>query len=212
MKRWGLPQALNWAGTLVICVAVLSAAACGVSTSSHTAPRPTPSPPVLPTPTPTAVPMTIVLTSPAFQAGTSIPSQYTCEGANVSPPLAWSGAPQQTVTFVLLMEDVTGATFTHWVLFNLPAATRALPANIPPGGQLTSGARQGTNDAHVVGYYGPCPALPRGKTDDYLFTLYALDVDLPLVAGVREQQVLDAARGHILAQGQLDGTYKLQNT
>jgi Raf kinase inhibitor-like YbhB/YbcL family protein len=110
------------------------------------------------------------------------------------------------------MDDVTGAGFTHWVIFNIPAGTRALPADVPAGGQLASGARQGTDNAGVVGYYGPCPAVPHGATDDYVFTLYALDVELTLDAGAREEQVLEAARGHILAEGRTDGTYRLHGS
>jgi len=153
--------------------------------------------------------MTIALTSSAFRSGEAITSTYTCDGKNTSPPLAWSNAPQQRDTFVLLMEDLSGDV-THWVLFNVPAATRSLPAGIPAGGQLASGARQGTNDLDKVGYTGPCPLLPKGATDEYLFTIYALDITLNVDAGATEQVVLDAARGHILAQGRLKGTYMLR--
>jgi Raf kinase inhibitor-like YbhB/YbcL family protein len=114
------------------------------------------------------------------------------------------------VSFILLMEDVTGANdFIHWVLFNVPADTRNLSAGVPQGGQLASGARQGKDDVGVVGYYGPCPALPKGATDTYLFTLYALDTTLNLQSGVTKLDVVDAASGHVLAAGQLEGTYKL---
>jgi Raf kinase inhibitor-like YbhB/YbcL family protein len=201
-----------WAGALVACTLLLAMAGCGASSSTRSMSQSTPSPTAPPTATPTPVPMTIVLTSPAFKTGTSIPSQYTCEGANVSPPLAWSHVPQQTASFALTMEDVTGGGFTHWVLFNVPASTRDLPANVPLGNQLASGARQGIDDARVVGYYGPCPALPKGATDDYVFTLYALDNDLPFNGGVAEVQVLDAMNGHILAAGRTDGTYKLHSS
>jgi hypothetical protein len=158
------------------------------------------------------VPLTIALTSPAFTSGVPIPSRYTCEGANISPPLAWSGAPPQTASFVLLMDDVTGSGYVHWVVFNLPAATRGLPENVPPGGQLADGARQGTNQADEVAYRGPCPALPRGATDTYVFTLYALDTVLPLDASAKERLVLATASPHMLARGQLSGTYMLHNS
>jgi Raf kinase inhibitor-like YbhB/YbcL family protein len=111
------------------------------------------------------------------------------------------------------MEDVTGAgDFTHWVLFNVPPDTKSLPANVPHGGQLASGARQGTNDAGLVGYLGPCPALPKGATDYYLFTLYALATTLDVGGGATRQDVLAAASGHLLAVGQLEGSYKLPET
>lgn len=206
-----LARTLAWVGLLASFIAALAIAACGTPTSSQTAPRATPSRTAAPTATPTEAPLTIVLTSSAFAPDASIPSEYTCDGANISPALAWRNVPAQTVSFLLLMEDRTGPRFTHWLLFNLPADTRALPANIPPGDQLASGARQVRNDRGVVGYIGPCPALPRGSTHDYRFTLYALDASLALGAGATVSQVLDAASGHILAQGRLVGTYKLRN-
>jgi Raf kinase inhibitor-like YbhB/YbcL family protein len=107
------------------------------------------------------------------------------------------------------MDDLSGDV-THWVLFNVPAETRNLPAGIPTGGQLASGARQGTNDLGTVGYKGPCPLLPKGATDMYLFTIYALDTMLTVDAGATEQVVLDAARSHVLALGRLTGTYMLR--
>jgi Raf kinase inhibitor-like YbhB/YbcL family protein len=110
------------------------------------------------------------------------------------------------------MEDITGGGFTHWVLFNIPAATRALPANVPHGTQLASGTRQGLNDVGLIGYYGPCPVLPKGATDDYVFTLYALDSVLSVPGGDTEFQILAAARGHLLAQGRTDGTYMLHTS
>jgi len=108
------------------------------------------------------------------------------------------------------MEDVSGGgDFTHWVLFNLPADANGLSANVPHGGQLATGARQGLNDADQVGYLGPCPDLPKGATDYYLFTLYALDTSLNVAGGASKLDVLAAASGHMLAMGQLEGSYKL---
>ncbi|PWT71862.1 MAG: YbhB/YbcL family Raf kinase inhibitor-like protein [Chloroflexi bacterium] len=204
-RRWPPIEWLKVAGTPVLWIAALSLAACSMtSTVSGATTAPTAAAP------PTEVPMTISLTSTAFHAGESIPARYTCSGANVSPPLAWSNVPTRTASFVLLMEDVTGANdFIHWVLFNVPANTRSLPSGVPQGGQLATGARQGTDDAGVVGYYGPCPALPKGATDQYLFTLYALDTTLNLQPGVIKPAVVDAASGHVLATGQLEGTYML---
>ena len=220
MKRSSRPRSRQRANTLAICVTVLSflpLVACSVSPSSHTGPQATPSPtvPLGPTPTPTAVPMTITFMSPAFQSGKSIPPQYTCAGINagpnISPPLAWSGAPQQTVSFTVIMEDISGGVY-HWIVFNIPAGIHDLPANVPHGDQLANGARQGINDVDVVGYYGPCPALPRGSTDNYVFTIYALDVSLNLDGGATWRDVLAAINGHILAEGQFDGTFKLPNS
>jgi Raf kinase inhibitor-like YbhB/YbcL family protein len=138
-----------------------------------------------------------------------IPKLYTCDGQNISPPLAWSGAPQQAVTFALIVVDMTGGLFTHWVLFNLPAGTKELSAGIPRDGQLANGALQGTNGLGMLGYYGPCPSGRQGTTDQYHFTVYALDAALQLNAGAGKEKVLAAAGGHMLAQGELVGTYSV---
>lgn len=216
MKRASRPWSRKGANALAACMAVvslLSLAACGTSPASHTGPQPTPSAtvPSGPAATPTPVPMTIMFTSPAFQSGKSIPAEYTCAGSNVSPPLAWGGAPQQTISFVMIMEDVTGAVY-HWIVFNIPAGIHDLPANVPHGDQLANGARQGINDDGAVGYLGPCPALPRGSTDMYVFTIYALDTSLNLEGGASWRDVLPTINGHILAEGQFDGTFKLPNS
>jgi Raf kinase inhibitor-like YbhB/YbcL family protein len=211
MRRWFLSRRLIRAGALTLCALALSLAACAQSLSSSHAPTQTALLPTAaqPTPTPTAPPVSIVLTSPAFRSGEAIPSTYTCDGENISPPLAWSNAPQHVSAFILLMDDLSGDVI-HWVLFNVPAETRNLPPNTPPGDQLPSGARQGTNDLGAVGYKGPCPLLPKGATDTYLFTIYALDAMLAVDAGATEQVVLDAARGHVLSLGRLTGTYMLR--
>ena len=96
--------------------------------------------------------------------------------------------------------------FTHWGLFNLPADIRQLLEGIPAQNQLENGAFQGKNDFGKTGYRGPCP--PPGSTHQYRFTLYALDVPLDLKPGVSKKQLLNAIKGHILAQGQLMGTYQ----
>jgi Raf kinase inhibitor-like YbhB/YbcL family protein len=185
-----------------MCVAVIWLGGCGTSTSLRTSGQPTP--------TTTAVPETITLTSSAFMANGAIPPLYTCDGQNISPPLAWDGGPQQTVTFVLIVVDLTGGSFTHWVLFNVPSATQSLPAGIPRDGQLANGARQGTNSLGMLGYYGPCPTGPKGRTDEYHFILYALGAALSLDAGASKEQVLDAAESHMLAKGELVGTYSVR--
>ncbi len=148
------------------------------------------------------------LSSTAFREGDQIPIKYTGDGQDISPPLAWSQPPQQTQGFALVVDDPDAPlrVFTHWVLFNLPANVRQLPEGIPAQGQLENGALQGKNDFGKTGYGGPSP--PSGSAHRYRFTLYALDKPLDLGADASKKQVLGAMEGHILAQGQLTGTYQ----
>lgn len=150
--------------------------------------------------------MDIRLTSTAFAEGGIIPRKYTCDGADVSPPLAWDNVPDGTKSFALICDDPDApmGTWVHWVLFNLPADVRSLPEAVPPDKELSNGARQGTNDFRKIGYGGPCP--PRG-THRYYFKLYALDTTLDLPAGSSKAQLLKAMEGHVLAEGQLMGKY-----
>jgi hypothetical protein len=152
--------------------------------------------------------MTLPVLSSAFQEGDRIPSKYSCEGQDVSPPLAWSEPPAATQSFALVVDDpdAPGGVFTHWLLFNIPSDCRELAEAVPSAPELPSGALQGKNDFGRIGYGGPCP--PPGRLHRYRFTLYALDQPLDLKAGASKKQVLDAIQGHILAQGQLTGTYQ----
>jgi Raf kinase inhibitor-like YbhB/YbcL family protein len=152
--------------------------------------------------------MSIQLKSPAFTEGQPVPRKHTCEGPDVSPPLAWTGVPEGAKSLVLICDDPDApmGTWVHWVLFNLPADTTGLPEDVPKKPTLDNGARQGTTDFKRPGYGGPCP--PPGKPHRYFFKLYALDSRLDLGEGVRKKDVEKAMQGHILAQGQLMGTYK----
>jgi len=152
--------------------------------------------------------MVIPVSSPAFKEGDKVPTKYTCQGQDVSPPLAWSQPPEGTQSLALIMDDpdAPGGVFTHWVLFNIPSDSGGLPEAVPTQAQLPGGALPGKNDFGRIGYGGPCP--PPGRPHRYRFTLYALDCSLDLKAGVSKQQVLDAMQGHILGQGQLTGTYQ----
>lgn len=147
------------------------------------------------------------LTSSSFQ-GNQIPLKFTCDGAESSPQLAWSEPPAGTKSFVLIVADPDAPhrTFVHWVLYDLPAETRALSEGLPGLGQFTNGSRQGRNDAGSLGYAGPCP--PRNSTHHYHFTLYALDAKLNLPVGATQAQVETAMQGHILARGELIGLYR----
>ncbi|MDA8095337.1 MAG: YbhB/YbcL family Raf kinase inhibitor-like protein [Betaproteobacteria bacterium] len=150
--------------------------------------------------------MSLTLTSPSFRPGESIPKEYTCDGADRSPPLAWSGTPADTKTLALVLEDpdAPGGTWVHWVLYNIPARVHALEANVPHHPVLADGARQGLNSWPKTGYGGPCP--PSG-THHYWFHLYALDTLLDLKTPT-QAQLLDAMKGHILAEAELMGTYR----
>jgi Raf kinase inhibitor-like YbhB/YbcL family protein len=151
--------------------------------------------------------MEIKITSSAFGNGGLIPSRYTCDGKNVSPPLRWEDVPEGTRTIALICDDPDApvGTFVHWVLFNLPAVTKELAEDVPADKTLQNGARQGITDFGRIGYGGPCP--PSG-THRYFFKIYALDTELALKAGAGKHELLKAMEGHILAQGQLTGKYK----
>ncbi len=151
--------------------------------------------------------MAFELTSSAFKEGELIPKKYTCEGPDASPLLRWGNPPQGTRSFALIADDPDApvGTWVHWVIFNLPADARELPEGVPAQDTLPNGARQGLNDFKRVGYGGPCP--PPGKPHRYYFKLYALDKVLDLKPRVTKAQILDASKGHVLAEAQLMGKF-----
>ena len=151
--------------------------------------------------------MDIKIKSPAFVPGGKIPGKYTCDGMDISPPLAWTSGPGGTKTFALICDDPDApmGTWVHWVLFNLPADIIELHENVLPERGLESGAKQGMNDFRKIGYGGPCPP---GGTHRYFFKLYALDTEINLEAGAMKSELLKAMEGHILAEGQLMGKYE----
>ena len=153
--------------------------------------------------------MDIKVTSSAFAEGGLIPSKYTCDGSDVSPPLQWDSLPEGTGSIAMISDDPDApmGTWVHWVIFGLPADTKELKENIPPDNTLPNGAKQGTNDFGRIGYGGPCPP---GGTHRYFFKIYALDTELDLAAGATKNDLLNAMEGHILGQGQLIGKYKRQ--
>lgn len=149
--------------------------------------------------------MTLILTSPVFDDGGNIPSDYTCDGKDEAPPLSWSGAPEHSQSFVLIVDDPDAPdpaapkmAWVHWVVYNLPASTTGLGA-LPPE------AVEGLNDWRQVGYSGPCPPVGRHR---YLFKLYALDTVLPPRSKATKAQIEQAMAGHILAEAQLMGFYQ----
>lgn len=155
--------------------------------------------------------MTLTLVSSAFHHGGDIPAHYTCDGSNVSPPLAWSGAPVNTQSFVLIVDDPDAPdpqaptmVFVHWVICNLPASCHALAEGLAA---LPAGAFECANDFQRTRWGGPCPPIGRHR---YFFKLYALDTLLPPLAHAAKPQVEQAMRGHILAEATLIGTYQRQ--
>jgi len=151
--------------------------------------------------------MEIKITSAAFEEGGMIPEKYTCDGMDISPPLAWTSIPDGTKTLALICDDPDApvGTWVHWAVFNIPVSIEEMPEGVPPERDLESGAKQGMNDFRKIGYGGPCP--PSG-THRYYFKFYALDIELDLEAGATKAQLLKAMEGHILAEGQLMGRYK----
>jgi Raf kinase inhibitor-like YbhB/YbcL family protein len=151
--------------------------------------------------------MSFRLTSTAFEEGQRIPRDYSGEGRDVSPPLKWTDPPEGTGSFALVCEDPDAprGTWTHWVIFNLPAESRELSEGVPREEGLANGTRQGVNDFGNVGYGGPAP--PPGKPHRYYFKLFALDRPLNLTARCTRQQLLGAVKDHALGEGQLMGLY-----
>ncbi len=150
--------------------------------------------------------MSLTLTSTAFAPGQPVPSVYTCEGKDVSPPLAWTEPPSGTKSFALISDDPDApmGTWVHWVVYNIPPKTRQLSEAFPTTEALKDGTRQGTTDFGRTGYGGPCP--PSG-THRYVFKLYALDALLNLPPGATKAQLEAVMQGHILAQAERMGTY-----
>lgn len=151
------------------------------------------------------------LTSPAFTNEGRIPKKYTCESDDLSPPLEWTGAPAETKSFALIVDDPDAPdpakpqrVYVHWVLYNIPTNTTALEENASRG-NLPAGTITGMNDWDNREWGGPCPPIGRHR---YFFKLYALDVTLTGLTSPKKKDVEDAMEGHILAQAQLMGTYQ----
>ncbi len=160
--------------------------------------------------------MSLKITSSAFKPDQPIPRKYTGEGADVSPALAWSDIPKGTVELALICEDPDAPTpkpWVHWVIYGLPGTLVGLGEGIPRQATLDQppGARQGLNSwpSDNLGYRGPMPPPGHG-VHHYHFTLYALDAKLALAPGATKDQLLAAMKGHILAEGQIIGTYERQ--
>jgi Raf kinase inhibitor-like YbhB/YbcL family protein len=151
--------------------------------------------------------MAILLASTSFEHGQSIPLRHTGDGVNTSPALGWTGPPDHAKSHVLICEDPDAprGVWVHWVLYDLPPSTLALPEGIPSGPTVPGRGKQGKTDFGTVGYGGPAP--PKGKPHRYYFRVYSLDVELDLPPGATRAEVTAAMAGHVLDTGELMGTY-----
>jgi len=156
----------------------------------------------------TATAAALTLTSPAFREGEPIPARHACTGANLSPELNWSNPPEGVAAWALVCHDPDAPVgdWVHWVIYDLPGQTQALPEGMPDSPELENGARQGRTDFGRPGYGGPCP--PPGKPHRYLFELYALKEPTGLGAGATRDQLLTAIRDKIISQAVLTGNFK----
>jgi Raf kinase inhibitor-like YbhB/YbcL family protein len=151
--------------------------------------------------------MEIELISRSFGEGESIPSKFTCDGANVSPQLSWNCSVEGVKTFVLIVEDpdAPSGNFTHWLVYNIPADVNLLMENSTPTKNVRDEVLMGTNDFGRIGYGGPCP--PSG-THHYYFRMYGLNTAVHLDSGATKREVLKKMEGHIIARAELMGTYQ----
>jgi Raf kinase inhibitor-like YbhB/YbcL family protein len=152
--------------------------------------------------------MAFHLTTTAFKNGGFVPNEFTCDGPDISPELAWAEPPAGTKIFALIMDDpdAPAGTWVHWVLYDLPGDARKLGEGVAKDLQLPEGARQGRNDFGKIGYDGPCP--PKGGPHRYFFKLYALDRKTNLKAGASKAELERAMKGHILAEAELVGRFQ----
>jgi Raf kinase inhibitor-like YbhB/YbcL family protein len=155
--------------------------------------------------------MTFNLSSPAFAPNGSIATKYTCEGADISPPLEWSGAPANTKSFALIVEDPDAPdpakptrVVSHWVAYNIPARTTKLAENASKAG-MPPGSVQGSNERGTQAYMGPCPPIGRHR---YFFKLFALDTELKGLNNPKKADVENAMKGRIVGTAELIGTYQ----
>lgn len=155
--------------------------------------------------------MDMTITSSAFEHNGPVPKLYTCEGQDISPPLAWSGVPARARSLALIVDDPDAPdpaaprmTWVHWVLYNIPPAAMGLPEGVAVS-DLPPGTREGMNDWGRTGYGGPCPPIGRHR---YFHKLYALDTVLPDLGKPAKTTLEQAMKGHVLASTELVGTYQ----
>lgn len=155
--------------------------------------------------------MSLHLSSPAFENNQPIPARHTCDGDDLSPAIEWTGAPAGTRSFALIVDDPDAPdpaaprmTWVHWVLYNIPSSTTAVPEGIARD-DLPGGTKEGLNDWNRTGYGGPCPPIGRHR---YYHKLYALDTMLPDLGQPAKPALERAMAGHVLASAELLGTYQ----
>lgn len=155
--------------------------------------------------------MDLTIESPAFDHQAEIPAVYTCDGRDISPPLRWSGVPEDAKSLVLIVDDPDAPdpdapkmTWVHWVLYDIPADAEALAEDADPDA-LPEGTRHGVNSWERTGYGGPCPPIGRHR---YFFKLYALDRELGNLGGPAAEELVEAMEDRVLASAELVGTYE----
>ena len=148
------------------------------------------------------------ISSPRFPNGGAIPKQFSCDGADVSPPLSWTEPPAGSMSFALLVDDpdAPAGNWNHWVMWNLPASARSLPEGMGKSRRFPDGSTQGLNDFRKVGYNGPCP--PANKPHRYHFQLFALDRKLSITGDAGKPELEVAMKGHIVAKAEWTGTFQ----
>ena len=152
--------------------------------------------------------MALMIKSPAFKYGATMPVKYTCNGEDISPPLFWEEPPDGTASFAIICEDpdAPAGVWSHWVIYNILKGINKLPEGIPGYDVIDNGANQGINDSRKIGYSGPYP--PPGAVHRYFFKLYALDKILEVESGLTRGQLLQAMEGHIIDQAEIMVKFK----
>jgi Raf kinase inhibitor-like YbhB/YbcL family protein len=155
--------------------------------------------------------MSLIVNSPAFDAGGSIPALHTCDGGDVSPALSWSGVPPGTKSLALIVDDPDAPdpaapqrTWTHWVLYDIPPQAAGLPQGVKPQ-ELPAGTHEGLNDWKRTGYGGPCPPIGRHR---YFHKLFALDIELPDMGKPSRAALEKAMQGHVIEKAEFIGLYQ----
>jgi Raf kinase inhibitor-like YbhB/YbcL family protein len=156
--------------------------------------------------------MSLIVSSPAFTEGHTIPQRHTGDGEDLSPPLSWSLLPAGTVELILIVDDPDAPAtdpWVHWLLYKIPGAGAGLPEGIPqgPAPAALAGSLQGKNSWGTTGYRGPAPPKGHG-VHHYHFKLYALDAALDLPPGLDKHDLMNAMSAHVLGHGELVGTYR----
>jgi len=146
------------------------------------------------------------LISEVFNQEEMIPTRYTCDGQDISPPLKWKDVPEETISLALICDDpdAPAGTWVHWVIFNIPSTLEGLKEKVPTKKELKDSTLQGKNDFDKIGYGGPCPPDEKHR---YFFKLYALDSMLNLNSGATKKELVEAMQDHIIAKAELVGNY-----